>query len=254
MSNVHSNLFVDDGGTGLLPVLFIHSLAGNTGQWSAQLSHLRASRRAVALDLPGHGRSAAPADGNFAIDSLAQAVHRSVEEMGLEKFVLVGHSLGGSVAVAYAGMHPKRVAGLLLVDPSGDSTQIPQEEIRPFLGALDSEAYPAVIEGYWNQILEGSTGATQEKTLQDLRSTPRETVVSALKAIFQYNPQPALQHYNGPKLSIITPLNETPFALHQLDPNLPHQVITGTGHWLQMDKPEAFNRLMDKFLAKVDDK
>ena len=130
MSKKISNIFVDDGGAGSVPVVFIHSLAGNTQQWSAQLNHIRTTRRAIALDLRGHGQSLPPANGDYAIDSMAQDIQMAIDQLGVERFILVGHSMGGSVAGAYAGAYPERVAGLLLVDPSGDSTQMPVEEVQ----------------------------------------------------------------------------------------------------------------------------
>jgi pimeloyl-ACP methyl ester carboxylesterase len=246
-----SNIYFDDGGTGSVPVVFIHSLAGNTQQWSAQLNHIRATRRAVALDLRGHGQSLSPANNDYAIESMAQDVQRVIEQLDIERFILVGHSMGGSVAGAYAGAYPQRVAGLLLVDPSGDSTQLPAEEMQQYLGALASDAYSNVVEGYWSQILTGSTEMTETKVMQDLRDTPKATVVGVFQQLFKYNPVSALKNYNGPKLSIITALNDTPISLHHLIPDLPYRKITGTGHWLQMDKSEEFNRIMDDFLATV---
>ncbi len=252
MSKIISDIFIDDGGNGSVPVVFIHSLAGNAQQWSAQLSHIRKRRRAVALDLRGHGQSLSPDNGDFAIDSMAQDVQAVIEQLGFERFILVGHSMGGSVAVAYTGAYPQRVAGLLLVDPSGDSTQMPVEDVQQYLGALESEAYSNVIEGYWSQILTGSAETTEAKVMQDLRDTPKATVVGVFRELLKYNPAPALKRCKGPKLSVITSVNETPFSLHKLVTDLPHKTITGTGHWLQLDKPEEFNRIMDDFLTSVD--
>ena len=62
---------------------------------------------------------------------------------------------------------------------------------------------------------------------------------------------PALERYDGPKLSVITALNETPLSEHTLVSDLPQKMITGTGHWLQLDKPGEFNRIMDDFLASL---
>lgn len=159
---------------------------------------------------------------------------------------------GGSVAGAYAGVYPERVAGLLLVDPSGDSTQMPIEEVQQYIGALESEAYSNVVGGYWSQILTGSAETTQAKVMQDLRDTPKATVVGVFKELFKYNPVPALERYDGPKLSVITSINETPFSVHNLVSKLPHKIITETGHWLQLDKPEEYNQIMDEFLSSVD--
>jgi len=252
MAKKISNIYIDDGGAGSLPVVFVHSLAGNTHQWAAQLRHIRTMRRAVALDLRGHGQSLPPANGDYAIESMAQDVQTVVDQLGIERFILVGHSMGGSVAGAYAGADPERVAGLLLVDPSGDSTKMPIEQVQQYLGTLESEAYSNVVEGYWSQLLTGSSETTQAKLMQDLRDTPKATVVGVFKALFKYNPVPALERYDGPRLSVITAINETPFSVHHLVPNLPHKMLTGTGHWLQLDKPEEFNRIMDEFLASID--
>ncbi len=251
MSEKVSGIFVDDDRAGSVPVIFIHSLAGNTQQWSAQLEHIRKTRRAIALDLRGHGQSAVPANGDYAIEAMAQDIRKVVDQLGVERFVLVGHSMGGSVAGAYAGAHPEQVAGLLLADPSGDSTQMPVEEVQQYLGALESEAYTNVVEGYWGQLLSGSAETTKAKVMQDLRDTLKATVVGVFKELFKYNPVPALKRFTGPKLSIISAHNENPFALHNLVSDLPHQKMTGTGHWLQLDKPEEFNRIMDDFLASI---
>ena len=251
MSKKTSNIYIDDGGDGSLPVVFVHSLAGNTQQWSAQLNHIRTTRRAIALDLRGHGQSSSPENDDYSIDSMAQDVQTVVDQLGIERFILVGHSMGGSVAGAYAGVYPERVAGLLLVDPSGDSTQMPVEEVQQYLGALESEAYANVVEGYWSQILAGSADTTETKVMQDLRDTSKATVVGVFKELFKYNPVPALERYDGPKLSVITSVNETPFSVHNLVSDLPHKKITGTGHWLQLDKPEEFNRIMDVFFTSI---
>ncbi len=252
MSEKIAHIYMDDGGEGSFPVVFVHSLAGNTHQWSAQLNHIRTTRRAVALDLRGHGQSLPPANGDYAIESMVQDIQGVVNRLGIERFILVGHSMGGSVAGAYAGAYPERVVGLLLVDPSGDSTQMPIEEVQQYMGALESAAYSNVVEGYWRQLLTGSSETTQAKVMQDLRDTPKATVVGVFKELFKYNPMQALARYGGPKLSVITAVNETPFSIHNLAANLPHTMITGTGHWLQLDKPEEFNRIMDEFLSSVD--
>jgi pimeloyl-ACP methyl ester carboxylesterase len=244
-------LSIDDGGTGGLPVIFVHSLAGNTAQWSAQLDHLRKSRRAIAVDLRGHGLSPPPADGNYAIESLAGDIDTIVRRIGITKFDLVGHSMGGIVALAYADAHPGQVAGILLADPAGDIRKVPGDQIRPFMNAIESGSYAEAIEDWWNHLLAGSDEAVRSKVMQDLRDTPQDTVVGIFKASMRYDPLPALSRYGGAILSIITPFNDALFSLHHLHPALPHKRISGTGHWLQMDKPEEFNRLLDKFLLAV---
>src|SRR5918995_1769 len=78
-------LAVDDGGRGELPVLLVHSLAGNSAQWSVQLEHLRATRRAIALDLRGHGRSEPPKNGDYSMSGMAGDIEAVVNALGIEK-------------------------------------------------------------------------------------------------------------------------------------------------------------------------
>ena len=241
-------LAVDDGGTGD-PVVFVHSLAGNTRQWSAQLEHVRKTRRAVALDLRGHGRSEARESGEYSMESQAEDVGAVADGLALERFALVGHSMGAGVALAYAGAHPERVTHLLVADPIGDGTQTPEAEVRPFLEALDSPAYVETIEGYWSGIA-GSDGAVLERLLHDLRETPRETVVRGLDAVMAFDPKPALTRFRGPTLAVVTPANDFPYSMHRLGAGLPHRVIAGTGHWLQIERPAEFNRILDRFLEE----
>lgn len=178
-------LHADDGGIGdLLPVVFLHSTAGNATQWSAQLDQLRPTRRAVALEGRGHDRSAAPDDGHYSFPAMAADVDEAVDRLGIERFVLAGHSGGGLVAVQYAAGHPDRVAGLLRADPAGDARHVQQME--PLLAGLASDAYAESIEGYWELLLTGSEDAVRDQVMADLRSTPKETVVGFFRAHHEY--------------------------------------------------------------------
>jgi pimeloyl-ACP methyl ester carboxylesterase len=244
-------LYVDDGGAGGVPVLFVHSLAGNTGQWAAQLAHLRPGRRAVALDIRGHGRSDPPTDGDYTIPSLAADVWAVADALGLERVVLVGHSMGGTVAIACAAARPERAAGLLLVDPNGDQRRLPADMIAGFQAALESPAYAETMRAHWLRITTGGNPEVRATVVRDLEATPRAPVVEIFRALSAFDPLPALARYHGPRLSLITALNETPIGLHRLVTDLPHRFVSGTGHWIQMDRPDAFNPLMDEFLAGV---
>ena len=222
-----------------------HSLATPpTGR--EQLEHLRRTRRAVALDLRGHGRSEPPKDGDYTIAAMAGDIAAVVDTLGLDRFVLVGHSMGGGVALTYAGAHPDRVAGLVLVDPIGDGKQIPPAEAKGYPRRLRVELrqhQPGILDHHRRTGQRDSEAVARRS-----QGTPREAVVQVLRDVMQFDPDPALARYSGPKLSIVTPHNDMPFSLHRLGKGFPHRVVEGTGHWIQLDKPEDFNRLLDEFL------
>ena len=142
------------------------------------------------------------------------------------------------------------MAGLLLLDAAGDSRLFPRETIDPFLAALDSDAYTPTIEGYWGTIA-GPNPAVRERLLADLRRTPRATVAGVFRSTMELDPGAALRRYSGPRLSVVTPRNTGPYSLLSLDPSMPHVTATGTGHWIQLDRPDEFNRILDDFLRQL---
>jgi pimeloyl-ACP methyl ester carboxylesterase len=249
------NLYIRDGGGAehpeALPIVFLHSLGGNGGQWALQLDHVRRQRRGVALDFRGHGESDPAEDGDYSVAGLASDVAAVADQLSLRRFVLAGHSLGATVAIAYAALHPERVAGLLLVDPNGDLSRLPEKESRPFLESLRADSL-AELESYFRQLVVGGDPDAAGWVLEDLRLTHEDAVVKATESSLRYQPLPALERYKGPRLAIISDMNRLPYSLHNLLPDLPTHLMTGTGHWMMMDRPESFNRLLDGFVDTVD--
>lgn len=238
-------LYVDDGGAGGLPVLLLHSYAGSTAHWKAQLAHLRHRRRALAMDLRGHGHSEPPSSHDYSVPSLAEDVAAVTDALELRRFVLVGHSMGGAAATAYAGRHPRHVAGLVLAGTPGKSSA---EQARQVMGSLHA-GYDKVMAGYWNSLLEGAQPQVRAVLEAGMRGIGREASLATIGALFDFDPLPALASYPGPKLIIDTAHGDSPTALYRLLPDVSRKVIEGTSHWPQLDKPQEFNRLLDEFLA-----
>ncbi len=243
-------LRVSDGGGGGVPVVFVHSLAGNRSQWSDQLSHVRRTRRAVAFDLRGHGESDSPAGADYSLEGAAGDIQAVVDGLGLEEFVLVGHSFGGGAVAVYAGMHPQKVRALLFVDPIGDQRSI-RMQIDMLVQFLESPSFHATAGAYYEGILTNAAPSVRESVLSALGQTSQEAIVGAFKSIAAFDPIAKLEPFSGPMLTVISDLNNFPTSLHNVIPNLPSQLISGTSHWLHMDKPDEFNSELDRFLASV---
>jgi pimeloyl-ACP methyl ester carboxylesterase len=101
----------DERGSGT-PLVFLHGLTFDCRMWDPVLDALPSTHRAIALDLPGHGNSAAlPQHGHAAV---AEAIHEAVLDLGLDTPIVVGHSNGGALATIYATEHP--AAAVVTVD------------------------------------------------------------------------------------------------------------------------------------------
>jgi pimeloyl-ACP methyl ester carboxylesterase len=105
----------DHGNGGGEPLVLLHGVATSRLIWRRVTAALAGSRPVVAVDVPGFGQSA-PAGTGFELEEVADAL---VTQLGLERFDLLGHSLGGALAVAVAARHPDRVRRLVLVSPAG---------------------------------------------------------------------------------------------------------------------------------------
>jgi esterase len=243
-----TTLNTDSRGSGGTPVLFVHSFAGDLTHWSAAQEHLRPKRRSVAFDLSAHGASPG-ALGRYSIEELVKDVAAVANSQGLEHFVLIGHSAGAQIAAAYAGQYPQRVKALGLVDAPPAPGAIPQEQIEQLRSAVESDPY-GTIERYWREgPFVGSTAGTQLKLLTSLHRLPRKAAIELTASGLEFDATVPLRRYAGPKFAIVTPNNDAPLSLHRAVPGFDHTVIAGTGHWIHLDDPQAFNQALDELLA-----
>lgn len=108
--------YVHKGERGL-PVVLVHGFGGSTFTWAKTIDSLADTHRVYAFDLKGFGLSEKPRDGLYNMDVYTDHLLGFLDELKLEKAVLVGHSLGGAVVTRVALLHPERVVGLVLVAP-----------------------------------------------------------------------------------------------------------------------------------------
>src|SRR5262245_34127160 len=101
-------------------LMFVHGYAGCAETWEHQINHFARSQRIVAPDLRGHGQSDAPLT-QYTMPELVADLQTIVEALALpEKFVLAGHSFGGSICVEYANAYPERLEKLILIATAGE--------------------------------------------------------------------------------------------------------------------------------------
>jgi pimeloyl-ACP methyl ester carboxylesterase len=116
-----------DRGSGPAVVL-VHGSNSSLFTWEGWAEALAVDHRVVTLDMPGHGLTGPDPMGRYSAAEMADLVDAFVTAIGLDRFVIGGNSMGGSIAWHYAILHPARVQGLILVDSAG----LPRLEPRPF--------------------------------------------------------------------------------------------------------------------------
>lgn len=241
-------IFIDDGGHGGLPVLFLHSFGGDSSHWANQLDHLRHHRRALAIDLRGHGKSAKPKDNDYSVAAFARDVDTVAKELKLQRFVLVGHSLGAAVANAYAAANPSKVAGLVLVGAPGKT---PPEQSAKVVEALGSD-YDGTMKQYIERLLADAQPHVKTELQGQMAKMDRADSVAMIKALFADDPLPAFDRYRGPRLLIHADKPDAQGGLHTQRTQAKQKAFEGTSHWPHLDRPKEFNAALDEFLAGLE--
>ena len=237
-------------GTGGTTLVLVHGWTCDMTSWAAQVPALAKKYRVLTLDLPGHGQSGSPKDGKFSMDLFARAVEAVRAEAGTDRIVLVGHSMGAPVIRQYARLYPQHVAALVAVDGPLDMRQFPADFKPPSLtGAEGLKAREGMIKGMFTP---QTPADVQTKVLAMMLKAPEATAIGAMNSMAD----PALRKADVtpvPALAIWAGTNQQMPKLEDARQTLPkfeQTQVAGTGHFVMMEKPDEFNRLLTAFLDR----
>jgi pimeloyl-ACP methyl ester carboxylesterase len=237
-------------GKGAKTVVLVHGWTCDETTWESQVPVLSKEFRVITLDLPGHGKSGSPKEGTFSMDLFARAVEAVRVEAKAERVVLVGHSMGTPVVIQYARLYPQHTAGLVFVDGLVHLTNGPgAPNPRAMAGPEGKKARESMIRGMFSA---STTPAMQQHILSMMLAPPEATAVGAMNATFD----PSIWKDEVIKTPILgvyaehSGLADREYMKTHL-PNLEYTEIPGTGHFLMLEKPEEFNRLVTDFVKKL---
>jgi pimeloyl-ACP methyl ester carboxylesterase len=127
---------------------------------------------------------------------------------------------------------------------------MPMQQADQVMSAMTSN-YDDTMSSYWDRLLADATPATRARIQREREAMPQETAMALIRASFAYDPLPALRDYRG--VVMTTTIGDSPADLHKQLPDAPDAHVTGTSHWVQLDRPDEFDRILDTFLARLDD-
>jgi pimeloyl-ACP methyl ester carboxylesterase len=237
-------------GKGAKTIILVHGWTCDETTWESQVPVLSQEFRVITLDLPGHGKSGSPKDGKLTMDLFARAVEAVRAEAKAERVVAVGHSMGTPVVVQYERLFPQHTAGLVFVDGLVNLTGGPgAPNPQAMAGPDGKKAREAMIRGMFSA---STTPAMQQHILSMMSAPPEATAVGAMNATFD----PSIWKDDVIKTPILGVYadhsglaNREYMKAHF--PNLEYTEIPGTGHFLMLEKPDEFNRLLTDFVSKL---
>jgi pimeloyl-ACP methyl ester carboxylesterase len=234
-------------------LVFVHGWTCDSSSWASQVPAFEKEYRVITLDLPGHGGSDSPRDGAFSMDLFARAVEAVRAEADADSIVLVGHSMGVPVIRQYARLYPDRVAGLVAVDGPLDMRTFPAprpgQGPPPMTGPEGLKAREGMIR---SMFVAATPAALQERILSMMLSAPETTATGAMAAMGD----PSIRSTDvvrAPALAVYAGTAQVPAAAtaKEIFPSYEATQIAGTGHFLMMEKPDEFNRVLTGFLDKI---
>jgi sigma-B regulation protein RsbQ len=237
-------------GSGPKTIVFVHGWTCDESSWREQVPFFEKNYRVITLDLPGHGKSGSPATGPLTMDLFAKSIEAVRVEAKAGKIVLVGHSMGTPVIRQYARQYPTNVAALVPVDGvlhlSGSPNAPNPDRMKGPEGLKNREA---MIRGMFGK---SATPAIQQHILKMMLAAPETTAYQAMAATFaapnwidETFPVPAFGIYADHSTA------NDPAYFKKIFPNGSAVEVSGTGHFVMMEKPEEFNKLLAEFLPKA---
>jgi pimeloyl-ACP methyl ester carboxylesterase len=253
------------------PVVFIHGLSGSWQNWLEQLPVFAREHRVIAFDLPGFGASEMPRE-RITISGYGRFVDALLDELGVSSAAVVGNSMGGFIGIELAIRFPERVERLVLVSAAGLSIEyLRNERALAMLGAIENRlaAYTGWVASR-SDALARRPGARRmifgivahrpdrlpgPLVAEQVRGSGKPGFLPALDALTDYPIRDRLGEIACPTLIVwgaedkLVPARDADeFA--RLIPNSRKVVWAQTGHVAMLERPEAFNALVQAFLAE----
>ena len=235
--------------TTCVPLLFVHGAGSSHLAWSVQLRALPDEFRLIAIDLSGHGKSEAT-EGDLSIEEhFAEEVSSLVKHLGLNDFVLVAHSMGGGVAMAYTLKEAVvKPLGLVLVDTSSDL------DLTKLGVGLAKDTIQDRIRLFKNEYFEEITDV--KKAESRLLSANPQVMIRDLAACNSFDITDQLGLINIPTFVIVGENDDviSPAIAKKLETALPRAdiaVVKKADHAPMQEQPVMFNILLRKFVIWI---
>ena len=239
-------------GFGKPALVFVHGWSCDRSYWKNQVDAFSQKYEVVTLDLAGHGESGDERD-DWTIESFGGDVSQVIEKLGITEAILIGHSMGGDVIVAAAQRLPGRVKGLIWIDAYKQlgqyrTTEQTEAFLAPFRNAFKEKTNSFVR----SMFQPGSDPSLMTKIAKDMSSAPPDIAIAALKSSITNDRKitVALDALNLPLIAINSDKPATDsLALEKY--GIKTVIMHNVGHFLMMEKPDEFNRVLSKAIEEI---
>jgi len=241
----------DEAGAGDPALVLVHGMACDRTHLRHQFDHLRDRYRVVAVDLRGHGVSDKP-DGVYDSATFVGDFLALFDALDLDRPVMIGHSLGGSLSLALAVAHPESISGLVMLDSGIRPPAHKTAELQPFYATLGGPDHGDRVRDFVvGRLFEPVDGPeVTAEVAATMAATPAHVFRAMGDGVLAFDSHQAATTCAVPSLLVTA---ARPFAVPEslaaLGDNWQVARVVGSGHFLQLVVPDQVNAMLDRFLA-----
>jgi pimeloyl-ACP methyl ester carboxylesterase len=238
-------------GQGKPALVFVHGWCCDKRYWKFQVPHFSEQYKVVTIDLAGHGDSGFGRD-DYTIEAFGGDVVAVVEKLQLDEVILIGHSLGGPVIVEAARQMPGRVIGCIGADTLHDIGKSYGEEAEAIILKLQLD-FVGTMQGFVRGAFKADADPeVVEWVVGNMSSINPEVGISVIEHISEYDLKEAVRDVQVPIVCI-----NSDFQPMDIEANRDYariyevKMMPGIGHFVMMEDPENFNRLLAETIAEL---
>ncbi len=242
--------YIQQGRQGL-PVIFVHGSGGNHLVWGNQVRALGAVAQAIAIDLPGHGKSEPP--GCTTVRAYTDVVLRLLDALHFDRAVVVGHSLGGAIAQTFGLTYSERTAGLGLVGTGA--------RLRVLPAILEGVLTPASFEETMRLVVDysyapGLDAEMRRRAEEEFRACAPQVTHDDFAACDAFDVMTRVSEIRAPTVIIcgrqdrLTPIKYSEYLASKIA-NSRLVLVDGAGHSVMIEQPDAVNQALIEFVKGI---
>jgi pimeloyl-ACP methyl ester carboxylesterase len=219
-------------------LVLVHGWMCDQSYWSEQVSALAEGFGVITVDLAGHGASATNRE-QWTIPSLGADVEAVISELGLEDVIVVGHSMGGLVAMDVARRLPDAVIGIIGIDTLMDvDAEHDPEQVQQLVAGLTADFQPTCTGFVSSMFVEGSAPELVDPIVTDMCSGPGEIGAALIAAYVDFDQKEAFSVAGVPIRSVNADLWPTDIEGNQALGDYDATILVGFGHFLMQEAPD----------------
>lgn len=242
-------LFYAEAGTGEPPVLLVHGWTCDHTAMTPLFNYFRRAHRVVTVDLRGHGESDKP-EQEYTMAAFADDLAWMCRELQLEKPIVIGHSMGGVIAVALAARCPHLLSAVVTLDSPVIPSAAVLDRVRPLFEQFRSPAFRETQGKFVDSMFLPTDNAERKARIKaGMVNTPQHVAVSAFENVFT-DTESAVRACQVPLLVLDSTESLSDLArVRELCPHVVTGQTVGAGHFHQLEVPEQIMPMIERFLT-----